>query len=62
MTYSVSITGHSDKSTSDEKALLVALMDALEMYGGEVTIFTFSGDDVQVPSYEAAKDEVSIGE
>lgn len=56
MTYSVSITGHGNEGEEAERALLNALVDTLEQHGGEVTIFTFSGNEVQVPSYDAARD------
>ena len=56
MTYSVSITGHGNEGQEGERMLLNALVDTLEQYGGDVSIFTFSGNEIQAPSFHDAQE------
>jgi hypothetical protein len=58
MTYSVNITGHGNEGKEGERQLLNALVDSLEQYGGEVSIFTFSGNDLQAPSFKDAQETI----
>lgn len=59
MTYSISIQGHGDEPYEERKAteerLLAGLVQALAADGGNVTTFSFAGNEVQASSFDEAK-------
>jgi hypothetical protein len=59
MTYSVSIQGHGDEPYEEraaaERRLLGALVGALDEHGGNVTTFSFSGNEVNASSLDEAR-------
>lgn len=59
MTYSISIQGHGDEPYEEreatERALLKGIVGALQEHGGNVTSFSFGGNEVNAGSFDEAE-------
>jgi hypothetical protein len=59
MTYSISVQGHGDEPYEEREAteqrLLGGIVNALEAEGGNVTTFSFQGNEVRASTWEEAR-------
>lgn len=59
MTYSISIMGHGDEPYEEreatEKRLLRGIVGALQADGGNVSTFSFAGNEVRASSWDEAE-------